>query len=183
MLRAARRIPHASNCVRACTGWLLLINRYAAISDEIDESERRLRALLDAARAHPDTPLAEGTWTVRDTLCHVAARANDVPLVLQLVDRRPDLDAAAAESEAINAGQIANRARRSVDELADEAMAGYAAARDHVRKLDPEFLDQTNPDVAGQGPMSVADLLLLVYRSHAQAHLASIEQALERRRE
>src|SRR5918911_2790030 len=124
------------------------------------------------------TPLNEGTWTVRDALCHVAARANDVPLVLGLLDRTVDLASAAAESEAINAGQIASRAGRSVDELADEAVAGYAAARADVLELDTTRLNQTIPDVPGQGPMRVADLLLVVYRYHARAHLDSIEQAL-----
>jgi hypothetical protein len=47
-----------------------------------------------------------------------------------------------------------------------------------VLELDAARLNQTIPDVPGQGPMSVADLLLVVYRHHAQAHLASIQQAL-----
>jgi hypothetical protein len=106
-----------------------------------------------------------------------------VPLVLRLLDWHLDLASAAAEAEAINAGQIASRAGRSVDELVDEAVAGCAAARADVLKLDAAQLSQTIPDVPGQGPMSVADLLLVVYRHHAQAHLASIEQALAHSRE
>src|SRR5919205_1575080 len=124
-----------------------------AIIAAIDETEERLHALLDRARARPMTPLTEGTWMVRDALCHVAARANDVPLVLGLLDRHVDLASAAAESEAINAGQIASRAGRSVDELADEALAGYAAARADVLDLDAARLSQTIPNVPGQGPM------------------------------
>src|SRR5919199_1449545 len=124
-------------------------------------------------------------WHVdrRDALCHLAARANDVPLVLRLLDWHLDLASGAAEAEAINAGQIASRAGRSVDELADEAVAGYAAARADVLKLDAAQLGQTIPDVPGHGPMSVADLVLVVYRHHAQARLASIEQALADSRE
>ena len=154
-----------------------------AIIAAISETEERLRALLPRARARPMTRLTEGTWTVRDALCHLAARANDVPLVLRLLDPHVDLASAAAESEAINAGQIASRAGRSVDELADEAMAGYAAARVDILELDPAQLSQTIPNVPGQGPMGVADLLLAVYRHHARAHLDSIEQALTQSRE
>jgi hypothetical protein len=137
-----------------------------AIVAAISETEERLRALLPRARARPMTRLTEGTWTVRDALCHLAARAS-----------------AAAESEAINAGQIASRDGHSVDELADEAVAGYAAARADVLKLDAAQLSQTIPNVPGQGPMGVADLLLVVYRHHARAHLDSIEQALTQSRE
>ena len=149
-----------------------------AIIAAISETEERLRALLPRARARPMTRLTEGTWTVRDALCHLAARANDVPLVLRLLDPHVDLASAAAESEAINAGQIASRDGHSLDELADEAVAGYATARVDILELDPVQLSQTIPDVPGMGSTSVADLLLLVYRQHAGAHLASIEQAL-----
>jgi hypothetical protein len=152
-----------------------------AIIAAISETEERLRALLPRARARPVTRLTEGTWTVRDALCHLAARANDVPLVLRLLD--PHVDLASAAADAINAGQIASRAGRSVDELADEAVAGYAAARADVLELEAAQLRQTIPNIPGQGPISVADLLLVVYRHHAQAHLASIEQALADSRE
>ena len=60
---------------------------FQAIVDVIDATEERLLALADRLRDQPDTHLLEGDWTVRDPLCHLAARANDVPLVLRLADQ------------------------------------------------------------------------------------------------
>jgi hypothetical protein len=149
-----------------------------AIVAAIDESEARLQSLAERLRSRPHTPLVEGDWTVRDTLCHIAARANDVALVLGLAQQRTDTSPGAPmETDAINARQIAERTGRSVDELLQEAVDGYAAAREAVATLSADALAQVIPDVAGQGPMTIGDVLLLVYRSHAQGHIATLEAA------
>jgi hypothetical protein len=146
----------------------------------IDESEQLLRRLAAPIRECPDTPLLEGEWTVRDTLCHVAARSNDVPLILRLRDpaATEETRSTIAELDATNARQIADRSSRTVDELVDEALAGYAAARMALGQLDETQLGQVLPDVPSVGPMRLADLLVLTYQGHAQAHLKSIEAAL-----
>jgi hypothetical protein len=149
------------------------------IDAAIDESEHVLRNLAEPIRRRPDTPLLEGDWTVRDTLCHVAARANDVPLILRLTERQTSGEATTmlAELDATNARQIADRSSRSVDELVAEALAGYAAAHVAVSELDPAQLEQVL-EVPRMGPTRLADLLVLTYQGHAQTHLRSIEAAL-----
>jgi hypothetical protein len=151
------------------------------IGAAIDESERLLRRLAAPVRERPDTPLLEGEWTVRDTLCHVAARSNDVPLILRLTDPAAidESKSMIAELDATNARQMADRSGRTVDQLVDEALAGYAVAHVAVGQLNDAQLDQVLPDVPGVGPMRLADLLVLTYQDHAQAHLKSIEAALD----
>ncbi|MBV9359130.1 MAG: maleylpyruvate isomerase N-terminal domain-containing protein [Chloroflexi bacterium] len=149
------------------------------IDAAIDASEQLLRNLVEPIRARPETPLLDGDWTVRDALCHVAARANDVPLILRLTDRRTSGEASSmmAELDATNARQIADRSARTVDELVAEALAGYGAAHVAVSALDEAQLDQVL-DVPSLGSTRLADLLVLTYQGHAQAHLRSIEAAL-----
>ncbi len=149
------------------------------IDAAIDESEQLLRRLAGPIGRGPDTPLLDGDWTVRDTLCHVAARANDVPLILRLTDRQTSSEASAmlAELDATNARQIADRSRRTVDELVAEALAGYAAAHVAVSELSDAQLERVL-EVPRMGPTRVADLLVLTYQGHAQTHLRTIEAAL-----
>jgi hypothetical protein len=149
------------------------------IDAAIDESEQLLRNLAEPIRNRPDTSLLEGDWTVRDTLCHVAARANDVPLILRLTDRwtRDEASSGMAELDATNARQIADRSGRTVDELVAEALAGYAAAHVAVSRLDDARLGQVL-DVPSLGPTRLGDLLVRTYQGHAQTHLRSIEAAL-----
>ena len=118
---------------------------------------------------------------MRDALCHIAARSNDVPLILRLSDPAATEESRStmAELDATNARQIADRSSRTVDELVDEALAGYAAARLALDQLDDVQLSQVLPDVPGVGPMRLADLLVLTYQGHAQTHLKSIETALD----
>jgi len=149
------------------------------IDAAIDESEQLVRNMAGPIRNRPDTPLLEGAWTVRDTLCHVAARANDVPLILRLTNPRTSEEASSmmAELDATNARQIADRSARTVDELVAEALAGYAAAHVAVSELGDAQLEQIL-QVPGMGPTRLADLLVLTYQGHAQTHLRSIEAAL-----
>jgi hypothetical protein len=152
-----------------------------AILAAIDAGEERLRSQADGLRARSDARLrdGDGDWSVRDTLCHLAARANDIPLIRQYVDRDPTFDAPTMEeTNAANAGQIAARTGRSVDELLSEAYQGYAAARATVAELDDAWLQRHVPEIPGFGPLTAADLLLMVYRDHVEWHIGTIERAL-----
>ncbi len=82
-----------------------------------------------------------------------------------------------AELDATNARQIADRSRRTVDELVAEALAGYAAAHVAVSELSDAQLERVL-EVPRMGPTRVADLLVLTYQGHAQTHLRTIEAAL-----
>lgn len=150
----------------------------------IDASEQRLEALAAAARQQPDAPLPESDWTVRDALCHVAARSNDVPTVLGMVDQAhgavPGAPAAARpDQHAVNSDQIQQRANRGVDDLLAEARQGHAEARQALGVLDEDELAQ-EMNFGGRGPVKLADLVKMAYTRHLSSHLDAIEQALAR---
>lgn len=143
----------------------------------IDETERRLRSLADQIRANPDTRLLEGEWSVRDALCHLAARANDVAILQQLAQLSGGGLPTEMETAEINNKQIADRTQQDVDALIDEASRGYAEARAAANQLTDDQLTQPAPPIPGLEPMSIGELLVLTFRGHAQAHIATIEQA------
>jgi hypothetical protein len=147
------------------------------VLEAIGATERRLEGVAEGLRNQPEAPTAT-EWTARQTLCHIAARANDVPLVLALAARAPGAPFDMAETHAANAKQLADRAGRAVDELLAEARQGYAAARNAVAALDEEELGQNLPELPGIGIVTVADMLKIVFNRHAQSHVAAIEQAL-----
>lgn len=146
----------------------------------IDETEQRLRSLADQIRANPDTRLPEGEWTVRDALCHLAARANDVALLQHLAHRPADAGLPSEiETAEMNNKQIADRSAHDVDTMIAEASQGYAEARASVAQLTDDQLAQHAPPIPGMDPMTIADLLVVLFRGHAQAHIVTIEQAFD----
>ena len=60
----------------------------------INACDERLDQLRPAMIANPDAPLPEGTWTVRDALCHIAARANGVAMAFTVANGALEADAA-----------------------------------------------------------------------------------------
>src|SRR3954453_20185191 len=54
---------------------------------ELQRVNARIEALTPAILARLDAPLPEGTWTVHDAVCHLAADGNAVPRFLSRVDR------------------------------------------------------------------------------------------------
>lgn len=149
----------------------------------IDESERQLRELADALRRSPEARLPDSEWSAREALCHVAARSNDVPMVVAMVERaQAPADAGSRPPsggpDAQNAGQIAERTGRSVDDLLDEAYRGHAAARQAVQEMDEPVLARELPDFRGRGPVKLGDLIRMSYSRHLGSHLEGIRQAV-----
>src|SRR5688572_25836852 len=62
-----------------------------ATREEITASLHQVNQRLETLKARiidkPETHLLSGTWTVRDALCHLAARSNGVPNFITRVER------------------------------------------------------------------------------------------------
>src|SRR5260221_5188604 len=80
----------------------------------IAASDARVKGLAQALLAHGTARLPESEWDVRQALCHVAARANAVPLSLSVMQRvlaaraqgqAPDLRGGSAPAADINHAQ------------------------------------------------------------------------------
>jgi Mycothiol maleylpyruvate isomerase N-terminal domain len=153
----------------------------------IEASDARVKALAPALLANGQAKLPESEWDVRQALCHVAARANAVPLSSTIAQRalaaraqgQPlDLRAGASRATDINQAQLDERQDRSVADLLAEIHAGHQAAIMAVGEMPPDQFDQTFPRFTGDGEMSLGDLLLRAGSGHETDHLNHIERAL-----
>ena len=153
----------------------------------IEASEKRVDGLAPALLAAGEAKLPESEWDVRQALCHVAARANAVPLAQMVAQRalaakaqgQPlDLRSGAARVGDINQGQLDERQGRSVAELLAEIHAGHQAAVAAVRAMPQGEFDQSFPRIGGEGEMSVSDMILRAGSGHENDHLNHIERAL-----
>jgi len=152
----------------------------------IEASDVRIKALAPALLAHGTDMLPDSEWDVRGALSHVAARANPVPLSLNvmermLITRSPGATAelrAANRAGDINRAQLDERRDRSTAEVLAEIQAGHQAAIAAVRAMPPEQFDQRFPRVTGEGENSLGELILRAGSVHESEHLDQIERAL-----
>jgi len=153
----------------------------------IEASDARVDGLAAALLANGQAKLPESEWDVRQALCHVAARANAVPLSSMIAQRalaakakgQPlDLRAGANRALDINQAQLEERQGRSVADLLAEIHAGHQAAVAAVRALPPDQFDQSFPRLTGEGEMTLGDLILRAGTGHENDHLNHIERAL-----
>lgn len=160
------------------------------VKDEIIEALRqtdgRLAGLAGRIREKPGAKLPEGEWTVRDALCHLAARSNSVPMVIGLAEQIAKSAAAGEASafpagfdiDATNAEQVRERMSRSVDELLTEITEGHRVASDEVRRLDDALIEQRFPNPVGEGDVALADFLRMATAFHDNMHISDIERAV-----
>jgi Mycothiol maleylpyruvate isomerase N-terminal domain len=151
------------------------------IAAAVAEADQRITRLAPWILARPDAPLSDGDWTVRDTLCHVAARADGVAVAIAFADMAPPSDAQsppALEIDEMNRRQIAERRDRTIPELLREIAAGHAAALDRLPTLDDHLLTREVRLRAVPPGTTVADLILLAGPRHEQAHVDLIAQAV-----
>jgi DinB family protein len=153
----------------------------------IETADARVKALTPALREHGADPLPDSEWDVREALCHVAARANAVPLSLSIMQRmlsatgqtQPlDPGAAARRSAAINQAQLEERMDRSMDQVLAEIEAGHQAAIATVRDMPQTEFDQRFQRVTGDGDTSLGEMILRAGAGHEKEHLDQIERAL-----
>jgi len=147
----------------------------------IRDTDRRLTRLTSSILSTPECPLRQGSWTVRDALCHVAARANGVSLARTYADPQPESTAAPPvfEIDAINRRQIAERQGSSVPNLLEEIAEGHRAALAQLAQLDDAQLARPLQLPFLEPSATVADLILRAGPDHERAHLESIAEALD----
>ena len=151
------------------------------IAEVFNEADARFARLRDQILANGDTALAEGEWTVRDVLSHLAARANGVARVVQRAEQAQQGSSSPPPPrnvDEINAGQVEERKGRSVEQLLDEISDGHRSAVDAVRALDPSMLDTMLSFGFRPGETSVAEMIMLGGPGHEGRHLDGVEAAL-----
>jgi len=160
----------------------------ADVITAIEAVEVRVERLTPRILAHADAGLPDGEWRVREALCHLAARANSVPIATAAAQRaraaqaqgQPALRRGSFSIDEVNQRQIDDRRNRSIQALLDEIHAGHQAELRAISDLDPQSLDLRFPAFTGEGDMSLAELLLLAGPGHDNNHLDQIEQAIGR---
>ena len=148
----------------------------------INACDVRLAQLKLAIVANPDAPLPEGTWTVRDALCHVAARANGVAMALTVANDSLGADPSDVgptfDINVVNQQQIADRSASDVDALLTEAFAGHEAAISQLASIDDEMLARRMKLPYFEHEVTVIDLIALAGAGHEQSHINEIARAV-----
>jgi hypothetical protein len=148
----------------------------------INACDARLEQMKPAMATNPDAPLPEGTWTVRDALCHVAARANGVAMAVTVANNTLGADPADVgptfDIDVVNRQQIADRSEKDVDALLAEALAGHQAAIDQLASIDNELLARRMKLPYFEHEVTVIDLIALAGAGHEQSHINDIARAV-----
>jgi hypothetical protein len=133
--------------------------------------------------AGAETALLSGSWTVRDALCHLAARSNGVPTFITRVERLaqglPMSAPGGLNIDDVNQSQIDARAGRPAAELLHEITEGHRAAIQATSQLDDAVFEREVKDPRAEALIPAAHLLLRGTVNHDNAHLDEIEAALE----
>lgn len=153
---------------------------------EIEAVDARVHELTPQLLTHGNLTLPEGDWHVREALCHLAARANSVPIATVAAQRArvkaPGESVAArgaVEIVEVNRRQIDDRLDRSLQELVEEIHAGHQSAIQAVREVDERALGESLILFAGRGEISFAELLRLAGPGHENNHLDQIVKAIK----
>ncbi len=147
----------------------------------IKDQDARFTRLHPTILANPAAPLPTGTWTVRDCLSHIAARAL---LMSTLRNAEARLKAAAENRELpriniddINHGQVTERQNATVEELLKEIMENHAKTIEEIKALPQAQLDKMYTTVQGD-QRSGADLILGNVARHEAGHTNDVEAAI-----
>lgn len=152
-----------------------------AFNAAIAENDALLRSLAERIVSASATPLLQGEWTVRDGMCHLAARANGITMVQAVASGAFSTEGATAtfDIDAINRQQIADRTEKSARDLIDETIAGHAKAITELAHLDDATLSSLISLPMFDQPVSFIDLLIMSGPGHDASHLAEIQAALD----
>ena len=149
----------------------------------IEDVDMRVEEMWDRILEHGDTPLAEGTWRVREALSHLAARGNGVARVMARARALKDPSApqppAPRNIDEINSDQVSERSTKSVRELLDEITEGHRQAIISLRDVTRDELREKIP-MAGPTPgeIEVGDSIVRGGPGHDHNHLDQIEAVL-----
>ena len=150
------------------------------IRDGINGVEERLQRLLPGIRAHLESPLPEGTWSIHDALCHMAADANAVPRWLarfEALDAGRPTRAPGFNIDDYNQQNIDARKTKTVDEVVTEITDGLHADAAAVASMDDGLLERQVPNFRGE-MTAASDMLSFTTVRHNHLHLDDIERAL-----
>ena len=151
-----------------------------AIVETIRKSDARAEALRERIIAAPVAPLADGEWSVRDALCHLAARANPLPLIAMVSAMlEAEGEPPAIDPDAQNAAQIAERADKSAAEILDEMHAAYEEAIAGIATLDDDTLGKGLKLPGMENEIQMSDLVVMSMGMHVDSHLGDVEAALD----
>ena len=151
------------------------------ITAGIQEVEDRLDSLLPGIVEHLDQPLPEGTWSVHDALCHMAADANSLPRWQRQVEAAINGTSARPVGfnlDEYNQQNIDARKGKAVDEVVQEIRDGLHSDAAAVPGLDDALLAQEVPNFRGE-LQPASDRLSFTTRRHNHIHLDDIENALK----
>jgi hypothetical protein len=150
------------------------------ITAGIRDVEARLERLLPGILANLDQPLPEGSWTVHDALCHMAADAHSVPRWERMVN-----DAVTGVSsrppgfnlDEHNQQGIDTRKRKPLDEVVQEIRDGLHSDTEIVAGLDEALLVREVRNFRGE-MQPASERLKFTTGGHNQMHLDDIENAI-----
>lgn len=150
----------------------------------LQQVNQRVERLRHNIIARPDAALLTpgSTWSVRDALCHLAARSDGVPMFVERIERLaaggPMQPPGAPNIDDINQSQINARQGRSTDELVTEILQGHLAAIEGMARIEAGLFSHMIPNPRGEGEIQASELLQRGTAGHDNVHLDEIEQAL-----
>jgi hypothetical protein len=154
------------------------------ITTGIQDVEQRFERLLPAIVANLEKPLPEGSWTVHDALCHIAADAQAFARWQRLVDAQASGTSARPPGfnlDEHNEQGIAARKDKPVEDVVAEIREALRRDTAAVQAVDETLLQRDLPNFRGElGPGS--DRLRFMTVTHNQIHLDDIEKAVTDRR-
>jgi hypothetical protein len=150
------------------------------ITAGIREVEERLNRLLPGILENLDQPLPEGTWTVHDAICHMAADVPSLPRWQRQVDAA--INGTSARPPGFNLDEynqqgIDSRKGKPVDDVVQEIRDGLHSDADAVPSLDDTLLAREIPNFRGE-LKPASDRLKFTTGGHNHVHLDDIEKAI-----
>jgi hypothetical protein len=150
---------------------------------ELQRVNQRMDALTPKILARPEAPLPEGTWTVHDAVCHLAADGNAVPRFLTRIERidaglplRPE-GWTPAMMDVENEDNIAKRKGLPITDVLKEIRDAMDADIERVKGLDEALWSREMPNFRGV-VMPASDQLKNTTSGHPHTHIDDIEKAL-----
>jgi hypothetical protein len=151
------------------------------ITAGIREVEERLDSLLSGILQNLERPLPEGSWTVHDALCHIAADVPSLPRWQNQVDaaikgtsaRPPGFNLDEHNQQGIDA-----RKGKPVDKVVQEIRDGLHSDAAAVPGLDDALLAREMPNFRGE-LQPASERLRFTTGSHNHMHLDDIENAIK----
>jgi uncharacterized damage-inducible protein DinB len=122
----------------------------------------------------------EGGWNVKQVYCHLASMAGSASFFINMAASAPPSSGGGEggfDIDAWNAGQVAARQDRAIEEILSELKSGYARSMDAVEATSDELLakEMTMPwGFSG----TLAELLVGSVAGHSAEHLDDVERAL-----